>query len=81
MGQSQSTDYPELYEFPPPVQTRGITTPMFSLRHMTWTNCFVEELTQRHADRVASYLGEDRRCWFEEVFNVFCDDTSESTKC
>lgn len=27
MGQSQSTDHPELYEFPPPVQTRGITTP------------------------------------------------------
>lgn len=25
MGQSQSTDYPELYEFPPPVQTRGIS--------------------------------------------------------
>ena len=33
MGQSQSSEYPELYEFPPPVQTRGITyTPMFSLR-------------------------------------------------
>ena len=32
MGQSQSSEYPELYEFPP-VQTRGITyTPMFSLR-------------------------------------------------
>lgn len=33
MGQSQSTDRPELYEFPPPVQTRGMTPHVSSEWH------------------------------------------------